>query len=126
MARVTSAEVKLIMDGCTTDSATINAFITSASLLIDRVYVNDTSMTDALLKEIERWMAAHMIASTVFRTTSDEKVGDASVKYTGQWGKKLESTSYGQMVLMLDTTGLMANAGKMAATIYAIESFDTN
>jgi len=112
------------MDGCTTADATVTIFITSASVFIDKVFANDTTTSTTLLAEMEKWLAAHLIASTVFRTTSEEKLGDASLKYTGQWGKKLESTPYGQMVLLLDTTGMMANAGKMAASIYAVEEFD--
>ena len=122
--RVTYTDVKAIMDGCTTADATVTIFITSASVFIDKVFVNDTTTSTALLAQIEKWLAAHLIASTVFRTTSEEKLGDASLKYTGQWGKKLESTPYGQMVLLLDTTGMMAKAGKTAASIYAVEEFD--
>lgn len=124
MARITASEVKEIMDNCTTDDNVIDVFIGAATALIDKIYAEDTTVTDTLLKEIERWLTAHMIASTVFRTTSDEKLGDATVKYTGQWGKKLESTPYGQMVLTLDPTGLMANTGKMGASIYAIPEFE--
>ena len=65
-----------------------------------------------------------MIASSLDRVASEEKLGDASIKYTGQWGKKLESTPYGQMVLTLDPTGLIGNLGKSAATIYAVKGFD--
>ena len=123
MARVSAIEVKEIMDNCTVIDAVVDTFIDASTALIDKIYA-DTLITDTLLKEIERWLTAHMLASTLARTTSDEKLGDASVKYTGQWGKKLESTPYGQMVLILDPTGLMANAGKMAATITAVNEFD--
>ena len=122
-ARVSTAEVKLIMDGCTTDSATISAIIDAATLVIDIISTRAT-FGDDVLKEMEKYLAAHIIASTVFRSTSDEKVGDASVKYTGQWGKRLESTPYGQVLLILDTTGTIASLGKSTASIYAIESFD--
>jgi hypothetical protein len=123
MARVSADEVKEIMDNCTVIDAVVDTFIDASTALIDKIYA-DTLITDTLLKEIERWLTAHMLASTLARTTSEEKLGDASVKYTGQWGKKLESTPYGQMVLILDPTGLMANAGKMAATITAVNEFD--
>ena len=120
-ARVTEAEVKLIMDACTTDSASMQAFIDSGTLVINSIFGADDDSD--LTKEIERWFVAHMIASTVFRTTSDEKVGDAAVTYTGKWGMNLDSTPYGQMVKTLDSTGKMANIGKMAASIYAVKSF---
>ena len=120
MERVNSAEVKEIMDNCTTPDATVEAMITAANQIVNNVF-GTTTHTDELLIEIEKWLSAHMVASTVFRMASDEKVGDASVKYTGQWGKRLESTPYGQMVLLLDTSGKMANTGKMAASIYAVK-----
>jgi hypothetical protein len=119
--RVTYTDVKAIMDNCTTADSTVTIFITSAHTMIDSV---NPLLAEEVLTEIEKWLAAHLIASTVFRTTSDEKLGDASVTYTGKWGMKLESTPYGQMVLLLDSTGALANAGKGAATIYAVKEFD--
>lgn len=122
--RVTATEVRDILDGCTLSDAIVETFINAGTLIVDDVFASDTSLSVDLLKEIERWFVAHMIASTIHRTTSEEKIGDASVKYTGQWGKKLESTPYGQMVLTLDTTGLMGNLGKATASIYAVKSFE--
>ena len=120
--RVTATEVKSIMDGCTTADTVVETLIKGASETVNSIF-NTTDLT--LYKEIERWLTAHMLASTLARTTSEEKIGDASAKYTGKWGSKLESTPYGQMVLILDTTGKMANAGKMEASIYAVKGFDS-
>jgi hypothetical protein len=121
-ARVTSAEVLEIMDNCPLTS--VEAFITAGTLVVDSVFGSDDQ--SALTKEIERWFVAHMVASTVFRTTSEEKLGDADFKYTGTWGKNLDSTPYGQMVKTIDTSGKMANAlGGVAASIHAVESFST-
>ena len=122
--RVTAAEVKEIMDNCTTSDAIVNTLIGAASAVVDKVFTGDFTMTTAMLKEVERWLTAHMIASTLSRTTSDEKLGDAQVKYTGKWGEGLKSTPYGQMVLTLDVTGKMAKTGKMGVSVYAIPNFD--
>ena len=124
MARVTATEVKAIMDSCTVDDTVVDVFITSANVLITEVFDGDTDMGATLLKEIERWFTAHMLASTLCRTTTDEKLGEAAVKYTGLFREKLSSTPYGQVVMQLDFTGKMANIGKRRASIYAIESFD--
>jgi hypothetical protein len=121
--RTNSGEVLQIMDGCTTSTTIIDRLIVAASALVDEVFENDSDVSDTLLGEIECWLTAHMIASTVWRMASEEKVGDASIKYTGQWGKNLDSTPYGQMVKMLDFTGRMAKAGLKGASITAIESF---
>ena len=118
MARVTATEVKGIMDNCIIVDAIIDSFIIAGTLVIDGVFgVSD--VTD-LTKEIERWFVAHMIASTIDKTASEEKVGDGSIKYTGQWGKKLESTPYGQMVLQIDLSGKMSKLGKNDAWLRAV------
>jgi len=128
--RVEAGDVKAIMDNCTLTDTVIEVFIGAASVVVNTVFGStpdddSSAVTDSDdYMEIERWLTAHMIASTVFRTTSEEKLGDASLKYTGQWGKNLDSTPYGQMVKILDTSGKMANLGKQAASIYAIETPD--
>lgn len=124
MARVTATEVKEIMDNCNKADAIVEVFINAASTFITKVFSNDTVLTNEELKEIERWYAAHMIASTIFRTTTDERLGDASVKYTGQFGMGLDSTPYGQMVKQLDRTSKISEAGLKRATMSAIKSFD--
>ena len=124
MARVTATEVKEIMDNCTVTDAIVTVMIGAATEVIDQVFEDDSDIGDTLLKEIERWFTAHMLASTLHRMGSEEKLGDAQIKYTGKWGENLSSTPYGQMVLTLDTTGKMSRMGKKAATITAIKSFD--
>ena len=122
--RTTSAEVLQILDSCTLSSTIIDVFIASANRLVDVVYEDDTTMTSSQLEDVELWLTAHMISSTLHRTTSKETIGDTSVSYTGYWSKNLQSTPYGQMCLVLDTSGLMGNVGKQAASITAVKGFD--
>ncbi len=122
--RTTATEVKQIMDNCTLADATVEAYIVGANAWINNILGTDTTLGDTLLETLEQWFTAHMIAVSTCRTTSKEKLGEAAAEYTGTWGMKLNSTSYGQMVLTLDTTGLLAIAGKASASIYAITSFD--
>jgi len=122
--RTTAAEVKEIMDNCTLDDTVVDAYIVGANAWIDNILADDITLGDTLLETLEQWFTAHMIAVSTCRTASKEKLGEAAVEYTGKWGMKLNSTSYGQMVLTLDTTGLLAKAGKESASIYAITSFD--
>jgi len=124
MARTTYAAVKEIMDNCTISDEIVDRYITVASALITEVFEDDTDMSDTLLTAIEQWFTAHMLAVSLHRSTSKEKVGDVSVEYTGQFRENLSSTPYGQMVMQLDFTGKMANIGKKGANIYAIKSFD--
>ena len=122
--RTTAAEVLQILDGCTLSSPILDSFIGAASRLIDSVYSGDATMSADQLTDIETWFTAHMIASTLHRQTSQETVDGASVKYTGYWSKDLESTSYGQMVKVLDVSGKMANAVKKLASMKAITRFE--
>lgn len=124
MARVTASEVQAIMED-TVAEATIDAFISGATLLLDEVFEDETDLDDDLIVEIERWLTAHMITSTYARMAEKEGAGGASIKYTGQWGKYLDSTPYGQMALSLDPTGKLAAAtARRAVTIEAVTSFE--
>jgi hypothetical protein len=123
--RVTIEDVFNIMESDIVISVgQATAMLTVASLMIDKIFEDDTTVTDALLAEIEKWLAAHVIVSTLARMAEKEKVGQAEVTYIGKWGELLKSTPYGQTVLMLDITGKMANAGKKGASMYAVISFD--
>jgi hypothetical protein len=122
--RVTEAEVKQIMDGLTATDPVIESFIIAASAVIDKVFAGDTEIGDVLLKELERYLTAHFIASTIFRQAAKEKLGEADITYVGKWGENLASTSYGQTVRLLDLTGKMSQIGKSAASIFAVTSFN--
>ena len=123
-ARVTATEVKEIISTSLSD-AIVNAYIAAATAMVDEVVGDSTALGDDLKKEIERWLAAHMIATTRERMGAEEGAGGAYIKYTGEYGQNLSSSPYGQMVLTLDSTGYFASLGRKAATITAIESFDS-
>ena len=121
MARVTATEVKQILDDSELDDTIVDAFIKGANALVNQSLGTGTS---DLLTEIERWIAAHLIASTRERQAKKEGAGGASIEYTGVYGSNLALTSYGQMALTLDTTGVLASLGGKSAKITAIKSFD--
>lgn len=122
--RVTATEVLEIMDNCTVEESVVDSIIIAANAIIDKVFEGDATVGTTLLKEMERWLTAHMIASTLSRMASVEKLGEAEITYTGKWGEKLNSTPYGQVVLTMDPTGKMAKAGRAGASIYAVPNFD--
>ena len=121
--RTNSIDVLQILDGCTLGDTVVDAYISTANAVVTDVLGDDTDLSTALKEAVEQWLAAHMIASTLWRTTAKEKVGEVWVEYTGSWSEGLSGTSYGQMVLQLDTTGKMAALGKRAVKIHAITSF---
>jgi len=118
MARTTAVDVKAIIKTKLTESE-VTPYVTSANILVTQA-LGSSGLSDDVLTEIERWVAAHMIAVTKTRQATDEKAGTASVKYSGQYGANLSSTTYGQMALTLDTTGILATLGGKAAWIYAV------
>lgn len=121
--RTTPAAVKAIMDGIDTADTTIDEFIAVASSMTDEVSTAGTLGTTRLM-QIEQWLTAHLLASTVARMGTQEKLGEASITYQGHFGAGLDSTPYGQMVKTLDTTGVLAAKGKRKITFKSITSFE--
>ncbi len=119
--RVTATEVRVIIETALLDAA-INSYITVANSMVTNTVT--CGLSASVLKEIERWLTAHLIAITKERMTTQEKLGEASVTYSGKLGEGLKSTSYGQTVLMLDTCGSFAKLGKKDVKIIAITSFE--
>jgi len=119
MARTTVSEVKQIIDTSLSDSV-IDSYITGSNLLITQV-LGSSSLPSELLAEIERWLTAHNIAMTRERMAKKEGAGGAYIEYTGESGTGLEATSYGQMVLTLDTTGTMKSLAKKPVKFTAIK-----
>lgn len=123
MARVIESDVKAIIDTALPDKD-ILVFISTANTMVTS-HLGDSGLGSAILKDIERYLTAHLIASTRERMGKAEKLGDASITYTGEFGKGLESTTYGQMVKFLDSTGTIGNLGKKTIKIRAIQSFES-
>lgn len=118
--RVTEAEVKAILDNTTLTDPQVLAYIGSANTLINTAFGTGTT---AILGELEKWVAAHMIAITRERQAKKEEAGGAKIEYTGVYEEGLKSTSYGQMAILLDTTGVLAALSGKTIKIYAVTSF---
>jgi len=116
--RVTDTEVKEIIS----TTVTTTAFITAANITVTALLGSSTVLSAVQLKEIERWLAAHLIACGFDPVAKSEKTDEAAVTYAiGQLGKGLDFTAYGQMVKMLDVTGTLATAGLKKAEFKAID-----
>jgi len=107
MALTNITDVKAILDNTTLSDTIITSYISAASTFVTGALGTSTVLTTAQLKEIERWVAAHMISVTRERTAKKEEAGGAKVEYTGEFGVGLQSTSYGQMAIALDVTGVL-------------------
>lgn len=97
----------------------INSIAQQANRLMNEHLSTDDLPKDRLT-DIETWLTAHFLAVSKDRQAEQEKIGEASVKYQGKFDKFLHSTTYGQMVLTLDTTGKLANLGKGHANMTAL------
>lgn len=105
MARTTVDLVKAVIS-TTLEDTNIEQYIDSASALID-VWFKGVSASEDMLSELERWIAAHLIASTKERQAREEGAGGAYIKYSGMYGIGLKSTTYGQTAISLDTTNTL-------------------
>ena len=121
MARVTPSEVEDIFEN--SDSIDLNPHITAANLIVTNVLGNEGLSAETLI-EIERWLAAHFACARLPMEDS-MRMGDASIKIQGAFGKYLDSTSYGQRVLLLDTSGRLASSRKPGARFAALSHDET-
>lgn len=120
MARVTTSEVLEIMDTTLTETQ-LTPYVISANVFVTET-LSGTSLSDDMLKEIERWLAAHFAAMTKERQSKKEEAGGASIEWGVKFGSELEATTYGQIALSLDSSKTLINLqkGKGTPSIYAV------
>ena len=119
--RVTEEEVLEIMPTNTSlTEDTILPFITSANVFVTNLL--EGVLAASILKEIEKWLSAHMATVVNERLIKEAGAGGAVVKYAGVFGEDLSSTQYGQMVLMLDSSNTLRNLkeGKFKAWTFVV------
>ncbi len=125
MVRTTVLDVKNILDDTTVPDTILSAYVESANVFVTAT-LTGKNLSNALLTEIEKWIAAHMVTITRDRVAKEEGAGGAYIKYAGEWGMGLASTSYGQMAINLDTSNTLQalSDGKRTAASKAVVSFD--
>lgn len=102
--RVTGAEVKEILDTAKI-AVDVEKYITAANLTVTGV-TSGQGYSTAELKEIERYLAAHLVAIDDPRIKS-ENFG-AAATYHGGSGLGLDHTPQGQQVKLLEYKGKFA------------------
>jgi hypothetical protein len=90
------------------DDVNVSAFIQYSTALTDR-YLTSANLEPNLMKEIQRWMTAHLIASTIDRQAIMEKAGPAEQEFSDIFDEGFKSTTYGQMAISLDPTGILSD-----------------
>ena len=115
---VTKTDVKQVIDTDLGDTD-LDYFISLADLeIVEKL--TGKGLSDARLKEIERWLTAHFIASSRDPQIKSEGVDVLSSSYEGQTGMGLEFTRYGQQVMKLDTSGTLGRSGKGGVELQSI------
>lgn len=122
MARTNVTTVRIIINSALGDTD-INSVIEQANRIVTR-QLGDTDLVAAVLTDIETWLTAHIIAITKERQMQIEKVGDVVLEYNANPGQFLESTTYGQMALMLDSSGTLGRSMLRKARIRAIKQIN--
>lgn len=106
MSRVSPDDVRAIIDF---DPAVTNLqpFIDAAEELVNEVCASTAYYTEARLKIIETWLAAHFLAIRDPRYQS-EGIGAANATVMAQVGFNLALTPFGQQAALLDSKGGLA------------------
>lgn len=120
--RTNAEAVKGILNNSQLQDSEVDTYIVTANLLIENII--KVSISENLLTEIEKWLAAHLISISRERFSVEEKVGDAQIKYAGKYMEGLKATSYGQMVLVLDTSDSFATTQKKQIKFLAIQQVE--
>ena len=118
-ARATEAMVKKIIDTDLADEQ-ITPFLAAANTMVTDLLLGE-NYSATTLEEIERWLAAHFVAVRDPQITQ-EKIGDVQATYEGKTGMGLNSTRYGQQVMVLEHHGILARlaSGKRPAEVKTI------
>jgi len=103
--RASEGEVKAVIQTELTEEEVV-PFLTTANVMVTDI-LNDEGYGDALLKQIEIYLAAHFVAIRDPQVKS-ETIGEVATSYHGQSGMGLNFTPYGQQVLLLDHHGVFA------------------
>lgn len=107
--RTTTAAVAGVIEQDTTiNSGDLSVFIDAANELVTELCAPATSYTGYRLELIERWLAAHFYAVRDPRALSEGVKGITTAYMTGRQGMILQSTSYGQQAMALDSNGYLS------------------
>ena len=108
-SRITAAELKRVINL----RKDVSGFIELANLMVNENLLY-AGLTDARLKQVELYLAAHFAAITTERgAISFDRIEMAEQRYdTRQMTAGLGSTRFGQQAIMLDTSGIL---GQIAA-----------
>jgi hypothetical protein len=109
--RADAAGVKGLISTKLTDLE-IKPFLDTAAVVVSE-HLDGAGLSEALLTQIELWLAAHLVAVRDPRA-AEKTVEDLRIRYEGRSAigavdaSGLHTTSYGKQVMLLDPTGRLA------------------
>ena len=96
----------------------IKPYLKTANIVINNTFSGNTTVDDDTLAQLEQWICAHFIEADT-GTIVAQKIDDSSDKFADHLGMGLDSTRFGQMVKLIDPSGLLASLDKsQAATVF--------
>ena len=117
MARTTPQAVQDLLGDEYDGKTRLSPYIDTASGMVDWLYAQDLAtrglLNATLLELVERWLSAHYYQQADPGYAS-RSTGGASGSFNGQQSTGLRSTRFGQQVLRIDVSGLMAQRDKEA------------
>jgi len=119
MPYATEQDVLDIMDTALTRED-VTPFLRTAQTFVSATLTGE-SYGEALLREIEAYLAAHFTCMRDAQIT-EEKIGNAASKYEGKTGMGLKHSRYGQQAMILDHHGILKEieSGKRPAEVKVI------
>jgi len=110
-ARVSAEEVKSLIATDLSDDVVMATFVDTANLLVDE-HLLTAGHSARLLTKIELYLSAHLLAlKEELGGLTRSKYGDADDSFANVYGDALKSTRFGQVVLTLDDSGILAGVG---------------
>lgn len=108
------------LTGTSVGALAIDLYIAVANEIItDRL--ENKGLTDKQLERLELFLAAHLVIANRERQAVSESVDPASIQYSDIFGEGLKSTTYGQTVLQLDSTGTLQHLDKKTINLKAVK-----
>lgn len=104
--------VKNALQGVARDGVDFSQFVADASVIVDLIETNASdasiTMSDALLINIETYLAAHLYA-LAYPQGHEKEAGRSRVKYGGKHDLGFDYTRWGQMAKRWDISGTLQN-----------------
>lgn len=117
MARASSLNVRALLSdqNIDIDDVDLGSAITTANLYVDE-QLADYGLSDEILTEIEKYLAAHFVVIRALPAgVTEQTIDEDREKFSTEQG--LKSTQFGQVAATLDVTGTLGKAGRPASTL---------